>query len=153
MLRSAIILVLLLSGCADKSAEKIAADKAYIAQVSAEVAEIEKRLDVLKAAEKQIANPSPIPPKAKAKPVETAKSEKRGSEYAGFSDSEEGENLIKLGGWCFKDYCPCEPNPDNSAVDRLHCDMMETGGKVDSQMLAVARASREVRRQLRTGDY
>lgn len=135
MLRTTIIIMLLLSGCAGESAEDLAAEKARTAELRAEIVSMEKQIKEMEAAEKPVVAKAPTAIK-----ISKAEAPKK-------LESEQAQ------GWCYKDYCPCDPNPDNDAAERLHCDMMETGGPVDSQLLAISRANREVRRQLRTGDY
>lgn len=137
MLRTTIIIMLLLSGCAGESAEDLAAEKARTAELRAEIVSMERQIKEMEGAEKPVALKAPT----------VAKISKAEAPQKLEQESEQAQ------GWCYKDYCPCDPNPDNDAAERLHCDMMETGGPVDNQLLAIARANREVRRQLRTGDY
>lgn len=134
MLRTIVIMSIALAGCVDKAAE----DKAMQDAVSAEIADIQKRTKELDDWEKRLADKeAQSAPVSKPTPVKAAVA----------ADPELQE------GWCYKDYCPCEPNPDNDAAERLHCDMMQAGADIDERLLAVARGNREVRRQLRTGDY
>lgn len=128
MYRLTIFAFLLLTGCGPSPAEK-AAEEVRIAEMAVKVKTLERQLNAAKAAENQQST--------RSAPA-----------------AEESKEAIERGeGWCFKDYCPCESDPDNNATEQLHCDMMETGGEVDDKMLAVGRSMREVRRQLRTGDY
>lgn len=50
---------------------------------------------------------------------------------------------------CFKDYCPCEPDIDNNAVEEGLCRSLRGGVAVEKQLMAGAAMMRDSRRELR----
>lgn len=52
---------------------------------------------------------------------------------------------------CFKDYCPC--GEEQTGMERMLCDRLEAGLPVQTEMMVNARAMKDVRRQIATGDY
>ena len=53
---------------------------------------------------------------------------------------------------CWQDYCPCEPDPDNSSVETMHCDLFRIGRPRPEEELVLAKALRNARREQRQWD-
>lgn len=50
---------------------------------------------------------------------------------------------------CFEDYCPCEPDPDNSGTEKLLCRNLRNNIPVEPGVLSAAAGMRDARKELR----
>lgn len=134
-MRRALIILMLLTGCA---AEETPAEKALeIERLKAEIRYYDQMYKDIKADNVAASKPSNV---AKTKPTPKT------------TNVDDDEVITEVatgqkGGWCFKDYCPCEPNPYNNGIETFHCDTMEAGGEVTDELLAIGKGFRESRRQ------
>lgn len=85
---------------------------------------------------------SPTPKAVKAAPSEPIDSDTEED----WAETEGADNSER----CWQDYCPCDTsNPDYGGMDVPICRNLRGGISVDDQMMSVAAASRDARRQLR----